>query len=119
MPNSDPLEHREANRDIASLWDMMQAIRHIQEFTAALTETAYLDSLLVQRAVERELEILGEAARRVSEAFQSEHPEIDWKNVIGLRNIIAHRYDQVDQKTVWRIVISSLPLLNAQIEDLL
>ena len=49
------------NRDAASLWDMAQAIRHIQEFTASLTYEDYLESLLIQRAVERELEILGEA----------------------------------------------------------
>jgi uncharacterized protein with HEPN domain len=51
-------------------------------------------------AVERGLEILGEAARRVSEAFQQAHPEIDWRNTIGLRNVIAHRYEQVQQDRI-------------------
>jgi uncharacterized protein with HEPN domain len=108
-----------SDRDIASLWDMVKSIEHVQEFTAMLTEAAYLESLLVQRAVERELEILGEAARRVSNEFQTAHPEVDWRNTIGLRNVIAHRYEQVDQEIIWRIVISVLPDLRMQIETLL
>jgi uncharacterized protein with HEPN domain len=107
------------DRDTASLWDMLRAIQHIQEFTGELSELNYLDSLLVQRAVERELEILGEAARRVSAEFQQAHPEIDWRNAIGLRNVIAHRYDQVDQEIVWRIVVSILPTLREQLETLI
>lgn len=107
------------DRDTASLWDMLRAIQHIQEFTSGCTETDYLDSLLIQRAVERELEILGEAARRVSTEFQQAHPEIDWRNTIGLRNVIAHRYDQVDQEIVWRIVVSVLPTLREQLEVLI
>lgn len=69
--------------------------------------------------MERELEILGEAARRVSNEFQQAHPEIDWRNTIGLRNVIAHRYDQVDQEIVWRIVVSGLPTLSEQLEVLI
>ena len=107
------------NRDAASLWDMVQAIHHIQEFTANLNQEGYLESLLIQRAVERELEILGEAARRMSENFQQAYPGIDWRNTIGLRNIIAHRYDRVDQEIIWGIITSVLPGLLLQLEPLL
>jgi uncharacterized protein with HEPN domain len=57
-------------RDAAYLWDMLQAARRVQEFTANLSREAYIESVLIQSAVERQLEIIGEAARRVSEAFQ-------------------------------------------------
>jgi uncharacterized protein with HEPN domain len=96
-------------RDAAALWDMVQAIERIEEFTSGITEADYLDNELLQSAVERKLEILGEAARRVSEAFQAQHPAIDWRNTIGLRNVIAHRYDQVQQEVIWRIVQTVLP----------
>jgi uncharacterized protein with HEPN domain len=100
-------------KDATSLWDMVQAIYKIQSFTIEMTETDYLDNEVVQSAVERKLEILGEAARRISAGFQAEHPEIDWRNTIGLRNVIAHRYDQVEQEELWRIVQTILPdLLN-------
>ena len=70
-------------RDIESIWDMVDAIVKIQEFTRTMEEEDYLDSELVQSAVERKLEILGEAARRVSIKFQSQNTEIDWRNAIA------------------------------------
>ena len=70
-------------------------------------------------AVERGLEILGEAARRVSEEFQQSHLEINWRNMIGLRNVIAHRYEQVQQDRIWAIVTVELNRLLAQLEPLL
>jgi uncharacterized protein with HEPN domain len=62
------------------------------EFTANLSREAYIESVLIQSAVERQLEIIGEAARRVSEAFQQKHPEIPWRSIIGQRNVLAHQY---------------------------
>jgi uncharacterized protein with HEPN domain len=107
------------NRDSASLWDMVQAIRLIQEFVTSLSYKDYLNSRRDQMAVERGLEILGEAARRLSEEFQQAHPEIDWRNVIGLRNVIVHRYEQVQQERIWAIAITELPALLAKLEPLL
>ncbi|MGG6266878.1 HepT-like ribonuclease domain-containing protein [Leptolyngbya sp. AN03gr2] len=108
-----------SDRDYAALWDMVQAIRLIQEFIAPLSYEDYLDSRRDQMAVERGLEILGEAARRVSESFQQAHPEIDWRNTIGLRNVIIHRYEQVQQDRIWAIVTVELIHLLAQLEALL
>jgi len=107
------------NRDAASLWDMIQAIRQIQDFIANARYEDYLDSILLRSAVERQLEILGEAARRISEDFQQEHPEIDWRNAINLRNLIAHRYEQIRQDIIWNIITKELPVLLKQLEPLL
>jgi uncharacterized protein with HEPN domain len=107
------------DRDLASLWDMAEAIREIQQFTAGTSEAEYLNSLLLQRVVERDFEILGEAARRISPEFQQEHLEIDWRNTIGLRNIIAHRYENVNHDVLWFIIQTVLPGLLATLEALL
>ncbi|MBD0268779.1 MAG: DUF86 domain-containing protein [Cyanobacteria bacterium Co-bin8] len=107
------------NRDAGSLWDMVNAIHRIQEFTKNLTYEAYLDSILVQSAVERQLEILGEAARRLSDEFRQAHQEIDWRRIIGLRNILIHRYDEIRQQTIWTTVVSELESLLTQLETLL
>jgi uncharacterized protein with HEPN domain len=107
------------NRDTGSLWDMVDAIHRIQEFTMNLTYEAYLDSALVQSAVERQLEILGEAARRLSDEFRQAHPEIDWRRIIGLRNILIHRYDEIRQQVIWTTVITELEPLLTQLETLL
>ncbi|MCY6490735.1 HepT-like ribonuclease domain-containing protein [Leptolyngbya sp. GGD] len=108
-----------SDRDFAALWDMVQAIQLIQEFIAPLSYEDYLNSRRDQMAVERGLEILGEAARRVSGAFQQAHAEIDWRNTIGLRNVIAHRYEQVQQDRIWAIVTVELNILLAQLKLLL
>ncbi|WNZ46118.1 DUF86 domain-containing protein [Leptolyngbya boryana CZ1] len=106
-------------RDIAALWDMAQAIRRIQEFSAGSTLEDYLNSALLQSAIERQFEVLGEAARRISPDFQQAHPEIDWRNIIGLRNVIAHRYEQVIQERLWNNIEAILPALLVQVESLL
>ncbi len=107
------------NRDISSLWDMVNAILRMQKFTANMTESDYLDSALVQSAVERQLEIVGESARRLSDEFRQAHPEIDWRRIIGLRNILIHRYDEIRQQTIWQTVTSELAPLLTQLERLL
>ncbi|NJL19626.1 MAG: DUF86 domain-containing protein [Leptolyngbyaceae cyanobacterium SM1_3_5] len=107
------------NRDAASIWDMVQAIHRIQEFTANLPFENYVESLLVQSAVERQFMILGEAARRISDEFRQVHPEIAWRRIIGLRNVLTHRYDAVRQERVWTIITSELNDLLLQLEPLL
>jgi uncharacterized protein with HEPN domain len=107
------------NRDAASIWDMVQAIRRIQEFTAGLSFDDYQASILIQSAVERQLEILGEAAARVSETLRQTYPEIHWRRTVGLRNIIIHRYDEIQQDIIWNIITTELATLLTQLQPLL
>lgn len=107
------------NRDIASVWDMAQSIQRIQSFTSALTFDEYLIDVRAISAVERQFEILGEAARRISNEFRQAHPAIDWQRIVGLRNIVAHRYDEVRQDILWTIIHSELAPLLVQLEALL
>jgi uncharacterized protein with HEPN domain len=107
------------NRDAGYLWDMLQAARRLQYFTAGLSYEAYLESILLQSAVERQLEILGEAARRMSEDFRQAHPEIPWSAIIGQRNVIAHQYDDIELEQLWSVVTSDIPTLIAQLEPLI
>ena len=79
-----------SDRDTASVWDMAQAIRYIQTFVDSLSLDDYLVDIRTVSAVERQFEILGEAARRISHEFRQAHPAIDWQKVIGLRNIVIH-----------------------------
>lgn len=107
------------NRDIASVWDMVQAIRYIQSFTATLSFADYRNDIRTISAVERQFEILGEATRRISEEFRQAYPAINWQRIVGLRNIVIHRYDEVDQDILWAIIHSELESLLTQLEILL
>ena len=76
------------------------------------------ERVLLRLAVERKLEILGEAAGRVSSRFRSEHPEITWKEIVGLRNVISHQYDKVNYAEIYGIVRERIPELIALLDSL-
>jgi uncharacterized protein with HEPN domain len=106
-------------RDAALLWDILGAARKAMEFTRDKTFDDYEASPLVQYAVERALEIAGEAANRVSVEFRQAHPEIPWRKITGQRNILIHEYGEIDHTLVWSVVREHLPILVSQLEPLL
>ena len=73
----------------------------VRELIAGLSVAAYLADRKTQLAVERAIEILGEAARRVSPTVQQAHPEIPWAGIIAQRNVIAHEYGEIKQERLW------------------
>ncbi len=111
MPPSDA--------DQAFLWDMLEAARSIQTLVAGLVFEQFAADRRTFRAVERELEILGEAARNVSDALRAAHPEIRWTSIIGQRNVLAHKYGGIRYDLLWETVTRSLPALVHQLEKLL
>jgi len=79
------------------------------------TDEAFLADEKTQDAIMFNLVILGEAANRISQEFQEEHPEIPWSSMIGTRNIIVHGYDQVKLQIVWDIVSRDLGRLKSSL----
>jgi|SRR3954462_8695587 len=98
-------------RDAAYLWDMLQASRDILEFTRGVSQDEYSSNKMLQMAVERGFQILGEAARRVTESFKAAHPEIPWSPIVGHRNVIVHDYADLSPKRIWEVVEEDLPRL--------
>lgn len=72
----------------------------------------------MQPAVERLLEILGEAARRVSDESQKEHGQIPWRKIIGQRNVLAHEYGEIRQERIWALITENIIDLVAQLAAL-
>jgi uncharacterized protein with HEPN domain len=107
-------------RDDASLlWDMLEAARKVRQFVAGKTFHDYSGDEVLQAAVERKLEIIGEAARAVSADFQKEHPEVPWRGIISQRHFLAHEYGEVRQEKLWRVATVRIPELIEQLEKLL
>jgi uncharacterized protein with HEPN domain len=77
--------------DLAFLWDMLDAARAIQEFVAGKKLEEYARDRMMRGAVERHIEIIGEAARNLSESLRGEHPEIPWRTIIAQRNVLHTR----------------------------
>jgi uncharacterized protein with HEPN domain len=99
--------------------DILQAITKICEYTAGLSPAAFAADSKTFDAVVRNLEVIGEAARTVPEAIRLQHPEVDWKKTVGLRNILIHRYFGVDAEIVWDIIQNKLPALEEQVREML
>ena len=106
-------------RDPAYFWDMLEAARSIQQFTAGVSSDEYLENRVMQLAVERQLEVIGEAARNVSGLFKQAHPEIPWQPIISQRNVIAHKYGDISHVRIWQVVETHIPRLVSLLEPLI
>ncbi len=103
-------------KDAAYLWDMLDAARAIQNFVLPHSFEEYKSDRMLRGAVERHIEIIGEAASRVSRGFQAAHPEIPWRQIVAQRNILAHEYGEIDDSLVWRVATDRIPELIRQLE---
>ena len=110
---------RPEDRDPAYLWDMLQAAREVEAMLEEHDLAAFLADRVLLLATERSVEIIGEAARRVSESHRAAHPEILWRQIIGQRNILAHEYGQIDHALLYKTAVKDIPALITQLQELL
>jgi len=88
--------------------DILEAIGRIQEYTASLDYGMFAQDRKTQDAVVRNLEIIGEAARRLPESTKGGAAEIEWRKIVGLRNIVTHEYFVVSLPLIWDVVQNKL-----------
>ena len=99
------------SRERAWLLDMLQAAQDIVEISSGLTAEAFVQSKLHHHAILRLLMVLGEAAKHVPAAVRDSHPEIPWRRISGMRDVLIHGYFRVDLPLAWRIVSRDVPAL--------
>lgn len=104
-------------RDLAYLIDILDSATLILEYVAGRTEAEFLAEVSLQDQVARRFEIIGEAARQVSEDTKEELNRIPWREIIGLRNILIHDYGEVNYARIWGTIREDLPDLIAQIKS--
>ena len=109
----------DADRDIALLSDMLNAARECTSYVASVDFENFEKDRMRVRAVERTLEIIGEAARGLSERLRQRFPQTPWRQVIGQRNFIAHAYDAVEESRLWDVARNRLSPLIAELEAIL
>lgn len=93
------------------LQDMLESLEKIERYTAGLTFERFAQDDRTVDAVVRNLEVIGEAARQIPSEVRERYPEVPWRRVIGLRNVVVHEYFAVDVEIVWTVVRQSLPEL--------
>jgi len=98
---------------------MVDAMLTISEYIAGLDEKGFEDKPIVRDAVVRQLLILGEAAKHISDHIRSENPSIPWRRIAGMRDILIHYYHGTDWQTVWEVSQTEIPNLLPLLQDIL
>ena len=103
----------------AYLWDIREAAREINEFINGVKFHEFEKNKMLRYAVERQLVVIGEAAVHIAPQFRRKHPEINWKRLVELRNIIAHEYGETLLNRIWLAATDGLPELIESLNELL
>ena len=106
------------NRDSASLLDILYSAKQIHHYIEGMDEEAFYQDEKTQSAVIHRILLIGEAANRVSKEFQTKHTNIPWREIIGMRNLLIHTYDEVNLSMVWYAATHSVPGLIVLLEPL-
>lgn len=107
------------DRDLAALWDIHRACSLAQQFVQEQDREAFVQDAMCHFAVIAQIQIIGEATKRLSDAFREVHPDIPWAEMAGMRDVLIHLYDKVDLDEVWLVVTRDIPYLLSKLEVLL
>lgn len=101
------------------LEDILEAARKIAVYTGGLSKTAFLEDEKTIDAVVRNLEVIGEAVKKLPEDLRAQHSAVEWKKIAGLRDILIHEYFGLDAEIVWDIVQNKVPALDREVRTML
>lgn len=106
-------------RDLALLWDMRKFARQAHDLVKRISFERLDEDLVRKLALEWALEVLGEAARRVSAQFQGRNPQIEWRDLVGQRNVLAHDYGKINHRRLYDSTRRIVPSLLAELDRML
>jgi uncharacterized protein with HEPN domain len=90
---------------------ILGAIDRIEQYTEGMSEQQFLDNFLVQDGVMRNIEIIAEASKKISDDVKKMFPEIPWRKIVAMRNKIIHEYFGIDLKAIWNVITVDMPEL--------
>jgi len=97
--------------DIPQLQDLLNACEYLLRTTAGITLEEFLDDDDKLFGVQHQMMIAGEAVKRLSPEFRAAHPSIEWTKLAGMRDVLIHRYDEVDTDVIWNAIHNDIPVL--------
>jgi hypothetical protein len=101
------------------LYDIYQSVEKIEEFTWDISFEQLMADERTKDAILRNLQVIGEASKNLPESLITNHPEVDWSGLAGVRDIVTHRYFRVDWNLLWTSVHEELPVLKKQVRNLM
>lgn len=104
--------------DKARLHHILDAINEIENYISGISFNIFSNSSEKKFATVKQLEIIGEAANKITKETKTDYPEVEWIKIIALRNILVHEYYVIDETIVWNIITADLPDLKEQIVSL-
>jgi uncharacterized protein with HEPN domain len=104
--------------DLAYVEHILDCIRKIKEFSEGLSFKEFSGNELVQDAIIRNIEIIGEASKKISSDTKQIYFEISWKEIAGMRDKLIHDYLGVDVEVIWRTIKEDIPILERQIREI-
>lgn len=105
------------NRDQTYVNQILDAINKINDYTVEGRDVFY-ETVIIQDAVIRNIEIIGEVSKRISDAFKESHDSVPWRKMAGIRDVLIHDYDSIDMSIVWNVVSIELPKIMIQLCDI-
>jgi uncharacterized protein with HEPN domain len=106
------------NRDRQSVEDMLRAARRALDYCKDTTRDTLPSVPMRLDAVLYEIVVLGEAARRISDELRQNHATVPWRDIIGMRSVVTHGYDQIDDDELWQVIERDLPALILKLEQI-
>ncbi|MEO0071179.1 MAG: DUF86 domain-containing protein [candidate division WOR-3 bacterium] len=103
----------------AFLEDIVEAATVARQFVAGMTKEQFAQDRKTRDAVVRNLEVIGEAVKKVSDEIKDKYPEVEWKKIAGLRDILIHDYFGIDTDIIWDVIQNKLPTLIKQLQQIL
>jgi len=105
--------------DKIRLQHIIDAINEIQEYLKESNFTIFLENSMMRFACIKQMEIIGEASNHITPALKSKFSEIEWAQIVGMRNVFTHEYFGIDSSLVWQIIMNDIPELKEKIENVL
>ena len=105
--------------DKIRLQHILDAIEEIRKYLIEVDFPVFLDNSMMRFACIKQLEIIGEASNHLSSELKSKFSEIEWGQIVGMRNVFTHEYFGIDSAVVWEIIKNDIPELKEKIEDVL
>lgn len=105
------------DRNVQRVYHILQRASEIRNRIEELSYEAFIEDSTLVDATLYKLTVIGEAIRAMDESFREAHPDLPWRSIVGLRNILVHQYEDVDYSIVWDVITKELPAWALHLEE--